>query len=583
MTSLAEKIVRACERKGYPLDRGPGEVNIIYVEGMSPDGTANGDRPNAWNDLRVVLTFDGATPKIVKAWEATTEPGRKYTLAPINPAGAARIEFGRYTAWQVGIHREGSPSAHEALRQDAGDVTVARDANQDGLRTGDARDTGRFGINQHGGYDMPPADIGAASAGCLVGRTMEGHREFMALVKSDPRYVADHSFVFATAVIAESDVLAEGLPPAAAAPLPTDLRTRMARQILSYEARRDSRGRLAVYAPPAGDGGGAYEVAGINARYHPKEAAALAALITAGKHDLAEAQAIEFIAAYTDVVSGWHPDPGVEFVLRDCAFNRGPTGAARIFQRSLGLAEDGIVRPGGPTRKAAAVRDGADMIDAIRTARESYERSPVGRDESSKFWRGLVSRWDKATAFGHELHDAAVRPAPPAPAPQPDPTPVPPPATPPPTEDPALAAVIAAIRPVVAKHLAEAEARGRAAGRAEAAAAAPKAPVAPSVGQALGKVPVAGLSISAATAAAIAQSLGAIDWQTLVPILYAAGGLLGIRMLPALGAGAKLLTSVAPLARALAEQAPKLEAAIEAQAKAAAERDRPQARPENLG
>ncbi|MBB4379745.1 hypothetical protein SAMN05216573_11638 [Bradyrhizobium sp. Rc3b] len=56
-------------------------------------------------------------------------------------------------------------------------------------------------------------------------------------------------------------------------------RHRMAASILSFEARRDKQGRLTIYRLPADDGGGAYEVAGINERFHPEEARMLADLI----------------------------------------------------------------------------------------------------------------------------------------------------------------------------------------------------------------------------------------------------------------------------------------------------------------
>jgi hypothetical protein len=39
---------------------------------------------------------------------------------------------------------------------------------------------------------------------------------------------------------------------------------RMAKQIVDFEARRGKRGHLQVYKLPAWDGGGRYEVAGIN-------------------------------------------------------------------------------------------------------------------------------------------------------------------------------------------------------------------------------------------------------------------------------------------------------------------------------
>ena len=100
----------------------------------------------------------------------------------MNPKGAARIAFNQYKAWSVGTHRASSPQGHEALVQTA-PVAVYRDLNKDFKRPGDRVDTGLFGINQHWGYDAPMGDLGTTSAGCLVGRTKNGHRQFMALVK----------------------------------------------------------------------------------------------------------------------------------------------------------------------------------------------------------------------------------------------------------------------------------------------------------------------------------------------------------------------------------------------------------------
>ena len=205
VSDLAHLVVAAMERKGHQVDRGPGEVNIVYVEGMNPDGTANADEANKWNDLRLLIRFEGGEPRIIGEWAATTEPGRYWTENPMNPLGAARIEFGQYKAWQVGMQRK----SHEALVQTGGQLTVCRDLNKDGQRTGDKRQTGEFGINQHWGYDLP--EVEKASAGCLVGQSKDGHRQFMALVKSDPRYQANRKYVFATAVLQESDVLTGGV------------------------------------------------------------------------------------------------------------------------------------------------------------------------------------------------------------------------------------------------------------------------------------------------------------------------------------------------------------------------------------
>ena len=116
-SDLAHLVVAALERKGYRVDRGPGELNIVYVEGMNLDGTPNNDKANKWNDLRLLIEFEGGQPKIVGKWAATTEPGRYWTEHPLSPLGVARIAFGQYASWQVGMHHADKPSGHEALVQ----------------------------------------------------------------------------------------------------------------------------------------------------------------------------------------------------------------------------------------------------------------------------------------------------------------------------------------------------------------------------------------------------------------------------------------------------------------------------------
>lgn len=205
--SLAGRLVQALEAKGYWIQRHPDCVNIVYVEGMDPDGTPNVDAPNVFNDARFVLRITpSGLPDIVDAWEATTEPGEYYTvIEPLDPRGAARIAFGQYKAWSVGVHMAGKKSAHEALKQTAA-IKVHRDINKDFERAGDETFEGLFGINQHHGFDLKKSDIGRASAGCLVGRTKSGHAAFMRLCKEDPRYLSNNSYRFMTAVLASTDV-----------------------------------------------------------------------------------------------------------------------------------------------------------------------------------------------------------------------------------------------------------------------------------------------------------------------------------------------------------------------------------------
>lgn len=199
-------------------------------------------------------------------------------------------------------------------------------------------------------------------------------------------------------------------------PLPRpDIRRRMAKAIIDFEARRDAKGRLMVYQLPAGDGGGTYEVAGINDGFHPKEAAALAAMIRTGRYDEAELYVQDFLVRFTDVVASWSNDYGVEFYLRDCCFNRGPGGAARILQRAVRVPDDGKFGPN--THAAMAGKSAEQLLVALRAAREQYERQVVHRDESSKFWKGLVNRWNNALAQARKF--SAESPAVPVPKPEP--------------------------------------------------------------------------------------------------------------------------------------------------------------------
>jgi hypothetical protein len=198
----------------------------------------------------------------------------------------------------------------------------------------------------------------------------------------------------------------------------SEQRRQMAAAIVDFEARRDASGHLMVYHPPAGDGGGTYEVAGINARYNRSTAKILVGLIGKQRFEEAEHLAVDFIARNTDCAASWTDVPAVEFYLRDCVFNRGATGAARILQRALGVAPDGKVGP--VTRAAVAAADPAELLAQLRRAREQYERDVAHRDERSKFWAGLSARWDKAVTIAKRFPMIAT------PASVPEPTATPP-------------------------------------------------------------------------------------------------------------------------------------------------------------
>ena len=196
---FASRLIKYMLQNQYFIAVGANRFNIIYIEGVDGDGKLNPDRPNEFNDRRIVVEVLSGIPRIVGNWLATTEPGKHYTVSPMNPKGAARIKFGQYKSWQVGMH--GNSDRHEALVQVC-PITVHRDRNKDFKRTGDALDTGLFAVNQHWGYDLPKENIGNASAGCLVGQSRNGHREFMGLIKQDVRYQLAKNYIFFTTIIA---------------------------------------------------------------------------------------------------------------------------------------------------------------------------------------------------------------------------------------------------------------------------------------------------------------------------------------------------------------------------------------------
>jgi hypothetical protein len=199
------RVVRRMQEMGFFIARHPDCINIVYIEGVDPDGTRNDNAPNKFNDTRMVFSCDEAGMPHAQCWDGTTEPGARFVNMPTSPGGAARIAFDQFKAWCVGMHPRSGENQHEALVQVA-DINVFRDLNKDFRRQGDKQDRGMFGINQHWGFDFPVDDIRNASAGCLVGRTKAGHREFMKRVKADPRFRVNAGYRFHTAVLDGSEL-----------------------------------------------------------------------------------------------------------------------------------------------------------------------------------------------------------------------------------------------------------------------------------------------------------------------------------------------------------------------------------------
>lgn len=202
---LARRVVVYMEAKGYRIDKDPGQKNIIYLEGVDWDGKPNENAPNQFNDRRIVLEYVDGVPHITGNWVATINPATYYYQHPfpqaVSGGGVAQIVYGQYTAWRVGIHGTTAKTEHEALIQ-ALPVPVSRSWDRSNpSRAGAVKSVGLFAINQHSGYGYGRGDMGLASAGCLTSMSWRGQEEFMALIKQDPRYLADKEFTFTTTII----------------------------------------------------------------------------------------------------------------------------------------------------------------------------------------------------------------------------------------------------------------------------------------------------------------------------------------------------------------------------------------------
>lgn len=209
---LVGRLVSYMKARNYQLDKAPGRVNIVYIEGACRDGRPNRDESDIFNDRRILLKYEDGVPQIVGNWLSTTEPGTYYTRNPLQKAGAAMIAFAQHkNSWGVGDHTGPSGrNTHEGLIQRR-PVGFHRDSNRDGLRnSNEPVQTGSPGLNQHQGAGSS-RQIGRNSAGCPVGWNPEGHIEFMSIVKSDPRYVNNRNYLFTTTFI-NGDELAEEQP-----------------------------------------------------------------------------------------------------------------------------------------------------------------------------------------------------------------------------------------------------------------------------------------------------------------------------------------------------------------------------------
>lgn len=170
--------------------------------------------------------------------------------------------------------------------------------------------------------------------------------------------------------------------------------------IFNSEARRDSSGNLTVFTPPSGDGGGAFEVAGITARYQNKEATRLKHLIESGRPAQAEAEAKAFFRKRAAPFVKHAAQPGLKLQLADTVHHRGEGGLRQILRRATGSSSKS---------HSALIRQldrHPDALDRFHQARISYEAERVdrGRRSRKKFREGLGERFKNANIAAKSIN-----------------------------------------------------------------------------------------------------------------------------------------------------------------------------------
>ena len=179
-----------------------------------------------------------------------------------------------------------------------------------------------------------------------------------------------------------------------------DYLIRAAKTTVNWEGRRDKKGNLSVYALPAGDMGGDYEVAGINDRYHPEAFRKIAGMSAQNR----EEAAAQYISQYTAPLVSQLP-PSIQPFAQDMAFNRGMGGATKYIQqglRSIGqnIAVDGAIGP--KTLGAINSVNPRELMIAASQAQLADERARAAADpRRKKFMLGLENRInDRLNTFG---------------------------------------------------------------------------------------------------------------------------------------------------------------------------------------
>jgi hypothetical protein len=167
-----DQLIAALESKGYPAFI-KGDYNINTV------GIRSANKQAGKFDDKIAVFYKAASQWKLFVYKATTDPGSKYLLNPLNPEGCAIMAEGFHKgAYTIGLHK-----GIVALKQ-IGTIKVYRDFDKDGaLDFTKLTDAGPdCAINIHYSSGEAIENIGGWSAGCQVlayGPSSNTYRQFI--------------------------------------------------------------------------------------------------------------------------------------------------------------------------------------------------------------------------------------------------------------------------------------------------------------------------------------------------------------------------------------------------------------------
>lgn len=184
---VAALVLDEADRLGHWRPK-TGTALDLFLFGVRAPSVAAG----RWDDVLGAIWWEEERWHC-RLWPGTTDPGRDGASvddAKLHRGGTAILVPGQVRGmWQIGVHRRGTPSAHEALVQ----VVPApfwRDANADG-QLDDVGPVSHdvIGCNAHRAWRDGLSTVGYASLACQVWKWASHHTEAMSLAR---RQLAAH-------------------------------------------------------------------------------------------------------------------------------------------------------------------------------------------------------------------------------------------------------------------------------------------------------------------------------------------------------------------------------------------------------